>query len=281
MAVAGPLCSLAIGLTCGAAWFATGGNQEDATAFHGLLFWLATLNLALGVFNLLPGFPMDGGRVVRGILWHTTRDYRRATRIASIGGQVVGWLMAGAGIAVAASYLVGETITAELIFDAVLDGGYLVLLGWFLASVAASSYRQVAWHEAMKGITASSAMVNDFVTISPDTSLMQLVRDYIQPNRYRSFIVATDGRFLGVVGVENIRRVSQDRWESTPAGLIMTPASKVVTANPDEEGVSIAEKMEEHRLDGIPVVREGVIIGIVTRSSLGRMMQMRTQPGVR
>ncbi len=131
----------------------------------------------------------------------------------------------------------------------------------------------------MQGITAASAMVGDFMTISPDISLMQLVREYIQPNRYRSFVVATEGKFLGVVDVESIRRIRQDRWDATPAGLVMTPAARAITVAPEEAGISIAEKMEEYRLDGIPVVRDGVVIGIVTRNSLASAMQMRAQFG--
>jgi Zn-dependent protease len=277
MAIAGPSCSLALGLASGAAWFAAGGHHEDATAFHDLLFWLATLNLSLGVFNLLPGFPMDGGRVLRGILWQRTRNYRRATRIASIVGQVIGWLMAGAGIAIAASYLIGRTVSLDNVLDALFNGGYFVLLGWFLSSIAASSYRQVEWREAMQGITATSAMVSDFMTISPDISLMQLVHDYVQPSRYHSFVVATEGKFQGVVNVDNIRKVPQNRWDTTTAGSVMTPASKVTTVAPEEEGINIAEKMEEYRLDGIPVVRDGVVLGMVTRNSLTRLMQIRSQ----
>jgi len=274
MAIAGPSCSLALGLAFGVAWFTTGGNHEDATAFHGLLFWLATLNLSLGVFNLLPGFPMDGGRVLRAVIWQITKNYRKATRVASVAGQVMGWLIAGAGVSIVIAYLAAASGPLDL-----FDGIYFVLLGWFLSSIAASSYRQVTWREAMQGITAASAMVSDFMTISPDMSLMQLVRDYIQPNRYRSFVVATEGRFLGVVDVESIRRVSQDRWGMTPAGLVMTPAARVITAAPEEEGIGLAEKLEEHRLEGIPVVRDGVVIGIVTRNSLARVMQMRSQSG--
>jgi len=276
MAIAGPSCSLVIGLASGAAWFATGGNHQDATAFHDLLFWIATLNLLLGVFNLLPGFPMDGGRVLRSILWQTTRDYKKATHIASVCGQVIGWLMVGAGVAMIAAYVVRQ----DGFFD-IFDGIYFIIMGWFLSSVAAGSYRQVVWREAMKGITASSAMVGDFMTIPPDISLMQLVRDYIQPNRYRSFVVATDGRFQGVVDIENIRKVPQNRWDMTTAASAMTPAGKVITADPEEEGISVAEKMEEHRLDGIPVVRDGAVIGLVTRNSLASVMQMRAQFGAR
>ncbi len=272
MAIAGPLCSLAIGLVFGAVWFATGGLHEDATRFHDLLFILAQVNVFLSLFNLLPGFPLDGGRVLRAILWQTTKNYRKATRIASIGGQVIGWLMVGAGAIVVILYFRMKNPPLDL-----FDGIWFAMVGWFLSSIAANSYRQVAWREAMKGITASSAMVSDFMTILPSTSLTQLVRDYIQPNRYRSFVVATEGRFQGVVNIENIRKVPQKRWDLTTAESVMTPASKVITATPDEEGISIAEKMEEHRLDGIPVVRDGVVVGLVTRNSLARVMQMRAQ----
>jgi Zn-dependent protease/CBS domain-containing protein len=277
MAVAGPACSLVLGLVFGVAWLAAGGYRQEATPFHDLLVWLAWLNLVLGMFNLLPGFPMDGGRVLRAIIWQITKNYRKATRIASIAGQVLGWVIAGAGVAVAVSYLVQGPVTSEVIWDAIFDGGYLVLLGWYLSSIAAGSYRQVAWREAMRGVTAGSAMVSDFRTISPDMSLMQVVRDYIQPAKQRGFVVAAEGRFLGVVDVDNIRRVSRDRWDTTPVGLVMTPADKVMTVGPEEDGINVAEKMEEHRLDGIPVVRDGVVLGIVTRYSLARMMELRAQ----
>jgi CBS domain-containing protein len=277
MAVAGPACSVALALVFGVAWFAAGGYRQEATPFRDLLVWIASLNLVLGLFNLLPGFPMDGGRVLRAIMWQITKNYRKATRIASIAGQVLGWVMAGAGIAIAVSYLVQGTVTSEVIWNAIFDGGYLVLLGWYLSSIAAGSYRQLAWREAMRGITAASAMVSDFMTISPDMSLMQLVRDYMQPKKQPGFVVATEGRFLGVVDVENVRRVSQDRWDTTPVGLVMTPADKVMTVGPEEDGINVAAKMEEHRLDGIPVVRDGVVIGMVTRYSLARMMEVRAQ----
>jgi Zn-dependent protease/CBS domain-containing protein len=276
MAIAGPLCSLVIGLVFGAVWLATGGLHNDATRFHDLLFILAQVNVFLSLFNLLPGFPLDGGRVLRAILWQTTNNFRKSTRLASIGGQVIGWLMVGAGVIVVVLYFRMNNPPLDI-----LDGIWFAMVGWFLSSIAASSYRQVAWREAMKGITASSAMVSDFVSIPPSMSLMDLVRDYIQPNRSRSFVVATDGRLQGMVNIENIRKVPQNRWDMTTAESAMTPANRVVTADPGEEGISVAEKMEEHRLDGIPVVRDGVVIGLVTRNSLAHVMQMRAQFGAR
>ncbi len=274
MAVAGPACSLAIGLACGAAWYAIGGYREEATAYHGLLLWIASLNVLLGAFNLLPGFPMDGGRVFRAVVWRITRDYRRATRIASVMGQALGWIIAGAG----AGIVIAHVFIGAGPLDAI-DGIWFIFLGWYLSSIAASSYRQVVVREAMRGITAASAMVRDFMTVPPGMSLIQIARDYIEPNRYRSFVVATEGRFQGVVNVEDIRRVPGSRWDITTAGSVMTPAGRVVTASPEDDGLDLAAKMDEFRLDGIPVLRDGVVLGVVTRNSLARAVQMRSRSG--
>lgn len=272
MALAGPACSLVIGLACGAAWFATGGYDGEVSAYRDLLFWVASLNVMLGGFNLLPGFPMDGGRVLRAAIWRITGDYRRATRIASVMGQALGWLIAGAGAGVVIAYF----FIGSGPLDA-YNGLWFILMGLYLSSIAASSYRQVVVREAMRGITAASAMASDFMTVPPGMSLLQIVRDYVEPNRYRSFVVATDGRFQGVVNLENIRRVPDSRWGVTTAGSVMTPAGRVVTATPEDDGLGLAAKMDHFRLDGIPVVREGTVVGVVTRGSLARAVQMRAR----
>lgn len=274
MAIAGPASSLAIGLVCGGIWLAVGGYDHEATAYHDLLAWIASLNIMLGVFNLLPGFPMDGGRVLRAAIWRVTGDYRRSSRIASITGQALGWLIAGAGAGVVLAYFFIGSGPLD-----VVDGMWFILLGWYLSSIAASSYRQVVMREAMRGITAASAMVADFMTVPPGMSLRQIVHDYIETDRYRSFVVAVEGRFQGVVNVEDIRRVPGGRWDVTTAGSIMTPAGKVVTASLENDGLDLAARMDEFRLDGIPVVREGMVVGIVTRNSLARAVQVRARIG--
>ncbi len=272
MALAGPAMSLALGLACGSAWFAIGGNRDGATVYHDLLLWLASLNILLGVFNLLPGFPMDGGRVLRAAIWRITGDYRRATRIASAAGQGLGWLLAGAG----AGIVIAHFFIGAGPLDAV-DGMWFVFVGWYLSSIAASSYRQVALRETMRGMTAASAMVTDFMTVPPGMSLQQIVRDYVEPNRYRSFVVAADGLFQGVVNLEDIRRVPGGRWEVATAGSVMTPAANVVTASPEEEALDLVAKMDQFRLDGIPVLRERTVVGVVTRQSLARAVQARAR----
>lgn len=273
MAIAGPLCSLALGLIFGAVWFITGGNHSDATAFYDLLLWLAVLNLGLGTFNLLPGFPMDGGRVLRAVLWQTTKNFKKASHIASVVGQVMGWIMAGVGVSITIAYFTIKTIPFGLDY---VDGIWFAIMGWFLKNLAADSYRQVEWHEAMQGVTAMSAMTTDFIVMSPSASLEQLVKDYVLANRYRSLVVASQGKLQGMVTVEDIRRVPQSRWGITTSDAAMTPANKMTSVTPEEEGFSILEKMEKSRLDEIPVVKDSMVIGMVSRNNLIRLMQLRT-----
>ena len=273
MAIAGPLCSLALGLILGAIWLVTGGLHNDTSAYQDLLFYLATLNLGLGVFNLLPGFPMDGGRVLRAILWQTTKNFKKASHIASVVGQILGWSMAGVGVGITIVYFTEKTSPLGLDY---VDGIWFAIMGWFLSSLAASSYRQVEWHETMRGVTATSAMTTDFMSISPSTNLKQLVEEYVMPKRYRSFIVASEGKLQGVVALADIRRVPQGRWGITAADAAMTPANKMTSVTPGEEGFNILEKMEKDRLDEIPVVKDGMVIGIVSRNNLVRLMRLRT-----
>jgi len=272
MAIAGPASSLAIGLACGGVWLAAGGYGDEATVYHDLLLWIASLNIMLAVFNLLPGFPMDGGRVLRAAIWRVTGDYRKATRIASIMGQGLGWLIAGGGAGVVIAYFFIGSGPLD-----VVDGMWFILIGWYLSSIAASSYRQVVVREAMRGITAAAAMVGDFMSVPPEMSLRQIVHDYIETTRYRSFVVAAEGQFQGVVNLEDIRKVPDSRWDVTTAGSVMTPAGKVITASLEDDGLELAARMDEFRLDGIPVLREGTVVGIVTRNSLARAVQMRAR----
>ncbi len=273
MAIAGPACSLLIGLACGAVWFAVGGHHDESSAYKDLLFWLAWLNILLGVFNLLPGFPMDGGRVLRAAIWGGTGNYRQATRIASAMGQGLGWLITGAGAGIVIAYFF---VSRDGPLDW-LDGAWFIFLGWYLGSIAASSYRQAAVREAMRGIIAASAMVTDFMTVPPGMSLVQIVDDYIETERYRSFVVAAEGRFQGVVNMEDIRRVPRGRWNVTTAGSVMTPADRVVTVSPEDDGLQLAAKMDEFRLDGIPVLKDGMVLGVVTRSSLAQAIRQRAR----
>ena len=264
MAIAGPLSSLVLaGIFYGIWYQLWGDNRFD---LDNPIFWLAWINLALALFNLVPGFPLDGGRVLRALLWWRMGNYKRATRIASLVGQGVAYLLIAGGIAI--------------IFLTDLNpfnGIWLAFIGWFLHTAATSSYRQVELREALHGFTAQAVMNTDYLTVPPNLSLMGLVQDYMLPTGRHYFVVVEEGRFRGIITSDNIKAVPQTHWAITPVSAVMTPADKVVSAYPEEEAFSIMEQMEEHGISQIPIVKEGRVIGIVVRENLLRFIRLRSE----
>ena len=271
MAIAGPLCSLVLAGFFGLIWFLVWDNQTFAS--NNPVLWLASINLMLALFNLIPGFPLDGGRILRALIWQRTGDYKRATRIASLAGQSAAYLMIGGGIAI-------MFINISTNFSIPINGIMLAFIGWFLHHFATTSYRQVEMREALRGFTAGAVMETDYIAISPSLSLKELVQNYVLPTGRRYFVVAEDGRLAGMVSFENIKTVPQTRWDITPVRAVMTPADKVVSARPEEEALSILERMEEYDLNQMPVVKERVVLGIVVRENLLHFIRLRSELGV-
>jgi Zn-dependent protease len=273
MAIAGPLCSLVLAGFFGLIWFLIWGNSQQTFAADNPILWLASINLMLALFNLIPGFPLDGGRILRAFLWQRTGDYKRATRIASLAGQSAAYLMIGGGIAV-------MFINISTNFSIPVNGIMLAFIGWFLHHFATTGYRQVEIREALRGFTAGAVMGTDYIAISPNLSLKELVQNYVLPTGRHYFVVAEDGRLAGIVSFENIKTVPQTRWDITPVRAVMTPADKVVSARPEEEALSILERMEEYDLNQMPVVKERAVLGIIVRENLLHFIRLRSELGV-
>jgi Zn-dependent protease/CBS domain-containing protein len=272
MAIAGPLCSLVLAGIFGSIWFLVWGNSQQTFTSDNPILWLASINLMLALFNLIPGFPLDGGRILRALIWQRTGNYKRATRIASLAGQSAAYLMIGGGIAI-------MFINISTNFSIPVNGIMLAFIGWFLHHFATTSYRQVEMREALRGFTAGAMMGTDYIAISPGLSLKELVQNYVLPTGRRYFVVAEDGRLAGMVSFENIKTVPQTRWDITPVRAVMTPADKVVSARPEEEALSILERMEEHDLTQMPVVKERVVLGIIVRENLLHFIRLRSEMG--
>jgi Zn-dependent protease len=273
MAIAGPLCSLVLAGIFGLIWFLVWGNSQQTFTSNNPILWLASINLMLALFNLIPGFPLDGGRILRALIWQRTGNYKRATRIASLAGQSAAYLMIGGGIAI-------MFINISTNFSIPINGIMLAFIGWFLHHFATTSYRQVEMRQALRGFTAGAVMGTDYIAISPSLSLKELVQGYVLPTGRRYFVVAEDGRLAGMVSFENIKTVPQTRWDITPVRAVMTPADKVVSARPEEEALSILERMEEHDLDQMPVVKERVVLGIIVRENLLHFLRLRSELGL-
>ncbi|MBM2831375.1 MAG: Zinc metalloprotease [Dehalococcoidia bacterium] len=266
MAAAGPFSSFVIAGIFGALWLAV--HQSGIEVATSSIYWLAYINLSLGAFNLIPGFPLDGGRVLRAILWKSGGDYRKATRMASLTGRGVGYL-----------FILGGLGSAFLL-QSWFQGIWLTFIGWFLENAASSSYRQVALRDTLLTIKAANVMTTDCMAVLSSMPLMQIVREHILPAGRRCFLVTTDSRLEGIITLSNIRAIPRTRWETTTARDAMTPADRFKTVKPDDDAYSVLSRMEENDLDYIPVADGEQVLGLISRESLLHHMRTRAELGI-
>lgn len=263
LAVAGPFASIALGGLFQVIGMATRGWAEPVAA--GALY-LSRINLALAVFNLLPGFPMDGGRVFRSVIWAITGNYQKSTRIAAWLGQAFAYLMIIAGVVMA---LMGN-----------FDGIWLALIGWFIDNAASNSYRQVRLQEQLRGYTAADLMRTECASVSSDMSLAALVDDHILPEGQRCFLVTDGDELRGLITLHEVKRVPKDRWPTTRVEQAMTRLKSLLAVSPDSSAYEVLAQMSEKDVNQIPVVEEGQLVGIIARDSILRFIQARSDLGV-
>lgn len=273
MAAAGPACSAAIGGMCFLIWFFNPGMSEPVA---NMVWWLAVMNFALAAFNMIPGFPLDGGRVFRSVLWRFTGDYKRSTRIATQVGQGVGYAFIGGGIAIAVLPLFGL-----LLFGLPWFGGlWIAFIGWFLRNAALNSYRQAQWRDALKRFTAAQVMTVNCPVVPSDVTLNQVVQEYILPSGCRLFMVADRGRLEGILPLQNIKPVSQQNWGVTQVKEIMLPIDKLKAAYPEQDALSVLEQMDESDTNQMLVSGGGRVIGVIARDDLISFLRTRTELGI-
>ncbi|HEY78182.1 MAG TPA: CBS domain-containing protein [Dehalococcoidia bacterium] len=276
MALAGPVCSLAIGAFFGLVWFLTVGVLPLVAAMTG---WLALINVALAVFNMIPGFPLDGGRVFRAIVWRTTGNYGRSTRIATMVGRVIAYIFIFGGLSIALISFFSRIFNLSFFEGMLFNGIWIAFIGWFLENAASASYRQEQWREAMQRFTVAEVMTTDYLVVPPDMTVAQLVQQYIVPSGRRFFILADEGRLHGMVTLPNIKSLPQQKWATTPVRDIMTPADKLRAVSPNQDAWTVMTQMDEASINQMPVVSENRVIGLVSRDNLIRFL--RTRSGLR
>lgn len=263
MALAGPLSSFLLAAFFLAVSLAFVGRHEP---FHAAAVYLALINLALGVFNLLPGFPMDGGRVLRSIIWKATGDIRKATRVASGVGQALSFLLIVVGV--------------MRFFQGDFGGLWLVLIGWFLHNASVRGYDQVMIKTALEGLRVRDLMSADFQTISPTVSVQSLVDDHILKKRERVFIVAEAGEPQGIVCLEDVKKTPRERWTSLNVRDIMTPKERLESVALEADGSAVLERLVTRDVHQLPVVAAGKVVGIICRNDLLKVLQLRSELGV-
>lgn len=263
IAIAGPIVSFALAGLFGLIAFGAQGIDFIAAPAT----WLAWLNLILAVFNLLPGFPLDGGRVLRAVVWHITDDERRAAHVALLGGQIVAFAIMGLG----ALMVLGGNFG---------NGVWFILIGWFLQNAAASEAAGSTLESVLKGVTVGEVAELQIPPVPSRLKLRRLIDDYVLPTSRRYFLVVDDDVPRGVVSLSDVAQVSRDRWDWTSVQDVMTPWNRLTTIGPDTELLSAMRLMDDAQVSHLPVVEAGVIHGLLAREDVIRQVRLRTELGV-
>jgi Zn-dependent protease/predicted transcriptional regulator len=276
IAIAGPLASLFLAACFFALTLVFPSNQIIG-ALAGYLSWT---NFMLATFNLLPGFPLDGGRIFRAIVWGATKDFSKATRVAGASGKLIAYVMIGLGIFSALGWGQGGVV-----FEYIgrLGGIWLAVIGWFLLTAAHASVQQVTIRETLTGLTAADVMSNEVPTIPGNMSLEEYSGEVLRTGR-RVHIVTSDGRLVGLMNVAALNTVARDEWNMNSVQAVMVPREKILWASPEEPLQRLLERLMAADVNQMPVVQHAEdgaanIVGMVTREAILRVIQTRSELG--
>jgi Zn-dependent protease/predicted transcriptional regulator len=266
IAIAGPLASLFLAF----GFFSLTQFFPYAQMTGALAVWLWQTNAALALFNLLPGFPLDGGRIFRAIVWGVTQDFARATKVAGTSGKIVAYGM----IVFGAWYAMKGQWTSGL---------WLAFIGWFLLNAAQESVAQVAIRETLSGLHAADVMSHEVPTVPRNMSLEEYGQEVARTGR-RCHLVTTEDRLVGMVNVHTLNSVPRDEWAHMSVQGVMIPREKILWARPEEPLLGLLERLVSADVNQMPVVTDtdndgAHIIGMITRDSILRVMQARSEVG--
>ncbi len=259
IAIAGPLMSWFIGLVFGGIWLLT--RDFEVSAIFG---YLGFINVLLGAFNLLPGFPLDGGRVFRSIVWARTRDLMRATRIAAQVGVFISYVMMALGVIVILG--LGQ-----------LAGLWYILIGLFLKSASEGSYASLLVETALRNVSVASVMRPPPEPVHAVLSLQRLVDERVLTMAERAFLVEDGGRVVGLITTSDLAKHPRDEWNRTTVQQAMVPTDKVITVLPETELLEAMKQMQEHDIHQLPVIEDGQVLGMLTRGDVMQQIQLRTE----
>lgn len=263
MAAAGPAMSLVLA----GIFYSSSVLFREAVFAAVLLQYLAIINIYVIVFNMVPGFPLDGGRILRAAIWYKTGNVRRATRItSSIGSGFAVFLM-----------IFGFYISYKWSF---VGGLWLVLIGFFLKTAARSSYIIVAFRQAVRNMRIADVMRTDFITVEASVKLSNLVDDYFKKYHLSSFPVVMDGRLIGIVSTKHLRQVEKERWADAIVEDIVDRRFVSYRTHPYEPAERLLPLVMRRGYDRAPVVDdEGRMVGIVTRNDLMVIIKLMNSTG--
>ncbi|HVD31036.1 MAG TPA: site-2 protease family protein [Methylomirabilota bacterium] len=264
MAIAGPATSVIIGVVALGVAFLIDPRAAlpNAEAVQAVAGYLGTVNLYLAAFNMIPGFPLDGGRVLRSAIWGVSGDRTRATTIAARGGQVV-------------AVAFGAFVFYEVIVLRDASALWLGLIAYFLWNAATTSLQQERIASAVGGAKVGQLMTTDFKWTPPGVMVGQVIRDLVLPMNLRAIPVLAGDQFVGLVAIGDLRKVDQARWAETLVEQVMTPSSELPTVSPDDPLGAALERFGETELPLLPVIKDGRLVGILYRESVVGYVRMQ------
>ncbi|HLG96500.1 MAG TPA: site-2 protease family protein [Bryobacteraceae bacterium] len=266
--IVGPFSSAIIGGICfaiawGAGWTAGRMPQNPVAA---MFLWLGYINVMLAAFNLIPGFPLDGGRILRAIIWWRTKNGDRATMLAARTGQAVALIFIAFGI-------------LRFFGGAGFGGLWIAFIGWFLMQAAGASYTNVALTAGLKDVHVSDVMDRDCTTVDGNLNVQTLVEEYLLRTGRRCFVVAQKGELEGLVTPHEIKALERQRWPYTTLHDIMRPLEDLHTVTPDTPVMTALETMGRDDVNQLPVVSDHHLEGVVTRAHVLQFLQTRAELG--
>ena len=269
VAIVGPATSFVLGAAFGVfaavAWLQ---DFEDSVP-AAIAQYLAFINIAVGVFNMLPGYPLDGGRVLRASLWARSGDMLKATRWAAQSGTFISFGLMAIGVL---SILAGSFI----------GGVWFIVIGWFLRNASESSYQQLVFRRTLEGTKVGEMVNRSYHSAPPDISLAQLVNEYMLGQSQRCVPVVVADDLLGLVSMGDLKRVPQDQWATTSVFKAMTPREKLHVTGPKDDLALALEAMANYDVHQLPVLEGRTFTGFVTRADVLRLIQIRSElSGVR
>lgn len=266
VSIAGPIASAAIGLFCLLLAFLSGWAMlaEPATPLTAILVWLGFINIGLAIFNLLPGFPMDGGRVLRAIVWWRTGSVQRATRIASMTGQFVALAFVILGI-------------VRFFAGAGFSGLWMAFIGWFLLNAAKAAYAQQEISEQLQGVRVGDLMTRDCTVVDGNANLQTFVHDYLLHTGRRCFLVAEQGEVMGLITPNEVKGIPQARWPFTTVYDVMRPLEQLRTVTPETPVSEALAIIGREDINQLPAFANGRLEGMISRDQILRYLLTRAE----
>jgi Zn-dependent protease len=263
IAIAGPASSLLLAAFFGVLYLV----DQPVPYLAAPSLWLMRINFSLAIFNLIPGFPLDGGRVLRAAVWSLTRDYHRGSQVAAMAGQVIAFGFIGIGLLVVLS-------------SNFFNGVWLVFIGWFLQNAAASSYAQSNLQHSLRGIKVAQIMSRECVQVPADMSIHDLVEERVLAGGQRCFFVAENGQLRGMLSLRDFNQVPRDDWDRVKAEQAMVPLARVAHVRPDTELMTALKIMDDAQVNQVPVLQGNQIEGMLSREQILRYVRTRAELGM-